>query len=340
MHLLSETISILSEKGVNFSIWISSSSEFTPLRNEYYSSFQIYSPSKMKDVFDPKSIIQSVKHLINFWSTRNQSVTCFIMPSPFDLPLYLINKVGGLTVSCIHDTSPHLGERWPSKRAIYFRLKLTDQIVCFSKSVASSIKASKGEIVVARLPTTITSLQKVSEDTISSLKPVSSKPIILMVGRILPYKNLELFNQLSQILSNDFLFYVVGEFGYKSDLSPEIVKVDTWLSEADLIYFIRSCYAGYFLYKESSQSGLIPIFMKENKFIIVSNQSGLVEQVAGYKGAAIVNLNDSVGDIANAVKSQFNEFLKLTHLLQHPLSHSSEYMRSREPLGEILTRIN
>jgi len=340
VHLLKETISILSKKGVNFSIWTSSSSEFTPPRNEYYSSFQIYSPSRLKDVFDLRSIIQSVKYLINFWSTRNQVVTCFIMPSPFDLPLYLINKVGGLTISCIHDVSPHLGERWPSKRAIYFRLKLTDQIVCFSKSVASSIKAFKGEIVVARLPTTITSLGKVSEDTISSLKPVSSKPILLMIGRILPYKNLELFNQLAQILSNEFLFYVAGEFGYESELSPKIVKVDTWLSEADLIYVIQNCSIGYFLYKEASQSGLIPIFMKENKFIIVSNQSGLVEQVEGYKGATLVNLNDSLDDIANAVRSQFNEFLKLTNSPEHPLSDSSEYMTNKEPLGEILTQIN
>jgi glycosyltransferase involved in cell wall biosynthesis len=157
----------------------------------------------------------------------------------------------------------------------------------------------------------------VSLDEILEAKPYQqNEPLILYVGRLDRYKNIDLIIK-TMVFLPDFKLYLIGKSGnYKQNLSQLIkrlnltdrIKICDNVSDEEKYRWLKSC--ALFINLSDSEAFGISVLeaLAAGKSIIVNNSGGLREFVGKYKDEVIgINKNqlidtNSLFDFANLIK--------------------------------------
>ena len=144
----------------------------------------------------------------------------------------------------------------------------------------------------------------------------------LFFGRITRYKGLHVLAQAYKKLHQEYqdtsLFVVgSGDFSeYKDEFSDEnnITVVNRFINDDELVAYFRGKNIVTVLpYTDATQSGVIPIAMKEQSLLIVSNKGGLVEQTKNGKYAILVE--PSPEPLYKAMKDVVENYNQYSNLL-------------------------
>jgi glycosyltransferase involved in cell wall biosynthesis len=214
------------------------------------------------------------------------------MPSPNDYLLYKLKKIFNIKiVSIIHDYPVHPGTSWPRNKSIDFRISRSGKVIALSANVAEAIRKNypKKNISVFKHP----KFSYFESNKSDSFSLYENKRIFLFIGRIEEYKGVDvLVEAWSNDLSNSRLIIA----GYGTAIIPsdkDIHFINKWLSKHEIEELISRAHVVVFPYKSATQSGLLPIVIAFNKFLIVSDLPGLVEQLGNYPNAFIVEAGNS-----------------------------------------------
>jgi glycosyltransferase involved in cell wall biosynthesis len=212
-----------------------------------------------------------------------------LMASPWDYPiLRMLKYIKKRTIMVVHDFKPHPGEKWPTDRALNKRFDWAEKLVFLSQStmtgyLTQNTHKPKKEICV--IPHPVFELIKLFPRVNSN---IPKNNYVLFVGRISDYKGLSVLNSALRNIQNSQLNVIIAGAGNIQDEFPEFVEIrNWWLSEEELMQLVENSSCVVFPYIEASQSGFIPICIKLNKYLIISDVEGLKEQTIGYANQSI-----------------------------------------------------
>lgn len=255
-----------------------------------------------------KNVIELLK-LCKFAYNLRSRLIVHIMPSPFDFLIDVVtSKKTNIIVRCIHDASPHLGEKWPTKRSIESRVKFADYLVFFSVYVSDKIEFNDASKRVVTLPKQFHRYGTLGFEVQSLISELndSTKVTYLCVGRIQEYKGVNLIESISSfVLKTNFILAGAGITRYK--VPQEAKRISRWLSDAEFQDLIQAADVLVFPYLESTQSGTIPIGIHENKCILVADIGGLSEQIRGYPKGFMFESGNSLSflNALEGIQAQF-----------------------------------
>lgn len=221
---------------------------------------------------------KTIRSTLRFILEKKVTRVIILMPSPWDIPLAFFCKHLKIQVwRFIHDVKPHSGDFWPSKFGIRRMIKKSDYVIFLSNAVSEIAFNLNKNFSVVRLFESETA------------KPGNQKGEVLFVGRIRPYKGLDLLEASWSKLSTDQLrLRIVGEGKIKSQGLKKIASIrNEWISSSDLLEEIAAAEIVVLPYVGGSQSGIIPIAMSMNKKIVHTPIPGLVEQTIKYPNVFI-----------------------------------------------------
>ena len=128
---------------------------------------------------------------------------------------------------------------------------------------------------------------------------------LLFFGLIREYKGLDvLLKSMKSLVKeiSDIKLYIVGEcyeneIKYKTiiddyQLSDNIVWVNEYILDKDINLYFSSCDVVVLPYKQTSQSGIIPIAYKYNKLVLASNINGINDYVIPGKTGYLFEKNN------------------------------------------------
>jgi glycosyltransferase involved in cell wall biosynthesis len=236
----------------------------------------------------------TLKLSYELWKT-NPRLIVQLMPSPFDLIVDHLSKFRGKNniVRVIHDFETHIGEKWPTRKALQSRIRRATTLITFSQHVYNRIDNQKKEITRFKLPSNFHKheFEVVGKDCLE-IEGFDS-PRLLFIGRILKYKGIETLSKVAAV-NPKWKFIIAGE-GSLGNIPTNFYPINRWLSNTEFEYLIDKADIIIFPYIEASQSGTIPILMNKNKIIVISEVGGLREQVYGYDRAFVCQSGDTIG---------------------------------------------
>lgn len=296
MNLYFDLMTSLKKKNVQANSFLSSSVESEVRKIEFIDRpYFLYSPSSFRDIFKLRSFILGLGGYLYFVRLQKFETVIFVMPSPFDLPLYFLGRLKRLNIiCCIHDITAHPGEAWPRSGAISARTRQASSLVAFSLPIANSLELSTGKPVdLAHLPDTIPLLGELGADVQALIHKMnaSNKITVLLIGRINAYKNAEMIAQVASKLP-DFLFFIAGQLNSKLGIAQNLVTLDKWLSNIEFDSILREADIVIFPYSEASQSGTIPLAISHQKIIVAADHPGFRDQLKSYEGKVIFEPNN------------------------------------------------
>lgn len=159
----------------------------------------------------------------------------------------------------------------------------------------------------------------------------NSKFNFLFFGRITKYKGLHLLSEAYNKLHAEYpdtSLYVVGSgdfTDYKDEFLEEnnITVVNRFIADSELVaYFRGNNIITVLPYIDATQSGIIPIAMKEKTLLVVSDQGGLAEQTQNGKYAILAKPN--ADDVYEKMKLAMNNYEDY----QPMLDEAKEYIES------------
>jgi glycosyltransferase involved in cell wall biosynthesis len=246
-------------------------------------------PNQTRNLLNARIFFQffrETRRLIHITRQINRSTVIHLMPSPMDLVIDLFLPKSNKILRCIHDFQNHLGEKWPNRRAIKYRILLADEIICFSNFVAERIPGAKKPIHISHLPSDIYPDGPTSDLTLELLSRLkkSRKPICLCIGRAFEYKGFESLSILEEF--KDYVNLLVVGTGPEMKKVPVFAEViDHWVSDSDFKALIEESNLVLFPYKEASQSGVLQVCVAKGKIVVVACTGGLTEQIINYDRA-------------------------------------------------------
>jgi len=243
----------------------------------------------------PKRTLQ----LMNYFSRRKASglfervleekqIThvVFTMPHPWDLDFATIAQKRGIQVHrIIHDSQAHPGEIWPTKFYIKKSIRTANHHYVLSQYVSDQLR-KKFKVEAKILPPR--TLQLVNDE----VERMVFGKYILFVGRIKKYKGLtNLLDAWEKIPHFEYSLCVAGEGKFKT-VQKDTIFINRWLKENEIINLIKNADLVVFPYIEASQSGLLPIAIKLNREVLISDKGGLSEQCQGYSKTLTFDYNE------------------------------------------------
>jgi glycosyltransferase involved in cell wall biosynthesis len=255
-------------------------------------NFAIYKPGSKKALFD--TTFKLISHIRAQRFDRLQ-FDDFSARQAFLLPF--INLKDRLILS-IHDPLPHKGEfEW--KRFIIRKLFYDKAIGYFTYSNFSKNELQKrlkpnSRVFDLQLPP-YTVFKKFSVVTKAKLE---EDMYISFVGRLSPYKGIDLFMQALQAVLQEFptqKFIIAGRptFGYIPDftqlgaLTSSITIIDRHLTNEEMVGIISKSKLVVCPYLEATQSGVVMTAHALGCPVLVTNTGGLAEGVMDYKTGLI-----------------------------------------------------
>jgi hypothetical protein len=201
-----------------------------------------------------------------------------LMAHPLDLRVLEKFKHHGKKIGVVvHDYPRHKGEFFPSNSFLRRYIDCADTIICLSNSVASQVSKTtrRPKIEVIQHPPFVFAPESVSD--VSRIIPIStnlsSRPKLLIIGRLMPYTGVETFLQFWEKSSLHQLFdlRVVGRNA--PAFGKNFTSVRKWLRHEELVEELIATDAILFPYREASQSGLVPMAILFNKIIFYTKTS-------------------------------------------------------------------
>jgi glycosyltransferase involved in cell wall biosynthesis len=119
-------------------------------------------------------------------------------------------------------------------------------------------------------------------------------PRLLFLGRLLPYKGLDLLAEAVALLGPDlpFALRICGD----GPNSPELAQLREmrgvtverrWIPEGELAGLVAWADAVVLPYREASQSGVAAAAIAQGRYVLATNVGGLPEQLDGISGAVL-----------------------------------------------------
>lgn len=213
------------------------------------------------------------------------------MPGPLDLLMvHVLRRVGARIVVIVHDAQPHPGDGYPFQAALQHRLiRRADQIVTFSRHVADGLtfrtEAAHCPVVSLAHPPFIGE---------AGAPPFAHQgvPHILMFGRLLPYKGLDMLAEALPRVRRGFECRVVGRGSHSPELGrlaalPHVKVENRWVAEDELPGLIEWADVVVLPYREASQSGVGAMAIASGRYVVATRVGGLVEQFSGLEQAVL-----------------------------------------------------
>lgn len=204
------------------------------------------------------------------------------MPGPLDLLMvHVLRRTGVPVVIIIHDAQPHPGDGHPFQAALQRALiRKSDQIVTFSRHVAEGLTSG-----TAAVHCSVLSLTHPPFIGASGTLPFAHEgaPRLLMFGRLLPYKGLDLLAEALPLVSHAFECRVVGQGPESSELQrlstlKNVTVENRWVPEDDLPRLVEWADIVVLPYREASQSGVGAMAIASGRYVVATRVGGLVEQ--------------------------------------------------------------
>jgi glycosyltransferase involved in cell wall biosynthesis len=283
-------------------------------KNEEYGQIILKIPEHKRFIIDGPSstlgffnFIRAIKTILNtrkFIRSNNVKRVVVVMASPWDTFLNIVCR--DLKVEfwrCIHDSKPHEGDIWPSKRTIRRMVQTSDELIFFSHATMESFNHTDK-------PKTVVSLFEYSSEPATF-----DSNVLLFAGRILPYKGIKLLEDAWKLIYDQGLkLRIVGEGKLSSMTLAKIAEIENrWLSSQELTGEIAKCEVLILPYLSASQSGLIPIAMSLSKKIVITPIAGLIEQTENYPN---IYISSGFGkeELAQTILDAFNApLVQYTH---------------------------
>ncbi|GEM18094.1 glycosyltransferase family 4 protein [Gluconobacter oxydans] len=207
------------------------------------------------------------------------------MPGPLDLLMtHVLRRAGARIVVIVHDAQPHPGDGYPFQAILQRRLiRQADQIVTFSRHVADGLTTGPDAV---DCPVVALAHPPFIGEAAAPPFAHEGAPRILMFGRLLPYKGLDLLAEALPHVGRDFECRVVGQ----GPESPELGRLATlaqvrvenrWVAEDELPRLIAWADIVVLPYREASQSGVGAMAIASGRYVVATRVGGLVEQFSG-----------------------------------------------------------
>lgn len=243
--------------------------------------------NKWRILIDSKSVIDLRNKLREQFRRDNTKAFVSLMShvwSPLVAPV--IRKAGVRHVVVVHDADPHPGDHYALiNRWLLREARMADHVVTLSKFVAQRLIGTHG------IPK-----QKISvlfhpdlDYRLSGPPRVRdhSRLRILFMGRLLPYKGLNLLVNAVDSLRRQGLALELGVYGRGDiDLSTSqklsrigATVVNDWISHKDLAQVLAAHDVVVAPHTEASQSGVISAALGAGVPVIATPVGGLIEQV-------------------------------------------------------------
>lgn len=200
----------------------------------------------------------------------------------WDLPLILLFRLARKqVVFTVHDAAPHHGDEnpitwWLAKLSI----RQSTDLVFLTQHVELAARrrfrtAARTHVIphgVFHLP------------GLAPVRQPSSRPVILFLGRILPYKGVE---QLAEAVrgmdrSEYDRLIIAGRVGYPLSLDKfDGLEIhDRWLDEAEIVKLLNEAHVLAIPYQEATQSGVVTHGIDAGLPMVCTRVGGLTEQVS------------------------------------------------------------
>ncbi len=294
---------------VDLNIFYSLYNKDVNLEEFLVNKFPIPIPHSLSDIF-----WHPIRLSRNIWKIRkvlglDSSINIFLLPSPFDWTLYVLNKKNNSWYFIIHDLKAHLGEFWPRKKSIAWRVKASKKIITLSDYVAREIKLCNSGRTVVTIPHPVFKFNNDSENCNLNLP----SKYLLFIGRIKAYKGLDVLLEAMKKFDSVTLL-IAGEGVVPINQPKNVFVLNEWLSENQISYLMKNSLCIVFPYREASQSGLLPLAMSLKKKIVATDVGALAEQLGTYtlkylaRPSDIESLSEAIKmALLDSTESTFNE---------------------------------
>lgn len=223
---------------------------------------------------------------------RNRpDVAICAMPAPLDvLMAHALRRAGVKVVTIVHDARAHPGDGYPFQMLLQKALiSQSSLLVTFSQHVANVLSGDaicRGKSVL--------SLSHPPFVGTEAPPPFShgGKPRLLMFGRLLPYKGLDLLADALPQLEFAIDCRIIG----KGPQSPELLRLSAirdvtvenrWVPEDELSRLIAWADVLLLPYREASQSGVGAMAAAGGRYVVATTVGGLSEQFSANPQAVL-----------------------------------------------------
>lgn len=207
---------------------------------------------------------------------KTEEITHIIIPmsNPWEVLIsYLLQRKGVRIIRFIHDSFPHEGDYWPTKRTIKRLITRSDVIVALNPETYMYAKSLRSDSTYfVNLPVQVNPLNLTRREI--------QEKYVLIIGRMKKYKGINEFIELwdSLDIKDDFKLLVAGVGNLNILENENIIVISRWLPDNEFHSLIQHAEAIVFPYREASQSGIMPIAAYFGKKIIISKNANLIYQ--------------------------------------------------------------
>lgn len=197
-----------------------------------------------------------------------------------------IRATGARLISVVHDAAPHPGDLVSWVASWLFRdLQNSDAVITLSEHVTETLKAQR--LVDPAIVHTLFHPELNFAPIPRPPAPRAGEPLrLLFLGRILPYKGLDLMIDAVERLRRDGRAVEIGVFG-EGALGREQKRLEAlgaeianrWLSTAEITGVLGRYHAVALSHTEASQSGVAAVAAGHGVPVIANPVGGLTEQV-------------------------------------------------------------
>jgi len=181
------------------------------------------------------------------------------------------------------------------RRLEIFFIKNCDRIFCYSTYIKTKLISELPNKKIYSLP-----LGAYESIFFPTNQPTQKNTSFLFLGRIEPYKGVEVLVDAVEILSkksSDLLITIAGRGHINAHIKDKIASLpitlkQQWLSTDDINQLLTAHDVIVLPYLKASQSGVISIALATKKPVIVTAVGGLPEQVIDNRTGFIIEPND------------------------------------------------
>ncbi len=237
---------------------------------------------------------RKIHHLAQKIALQNPDILLFPMFHPWNF--FLQKHLSHIpSVVYVHDPQPHPDlTGWIYSKLEQQSIKQAQQCIVMSENLIPAL-VSRG---VPKDKIDVVPLGPLNFKTPAKDKPRTS-PRLLFIGRIMPYKGLEILLQSYRHIRKKHTcsLHIVGEGNlspYKKnlDLLEDVKIINQWIPDTEIGRYFQQCDLLVLPYTSASQSGIIPIAATFGLPVIATRTGGLPEQIDHGLNGWLVPPND------------------------------------------------
>jgi glycosyltransferase involved in cell wall biosynthesis len=215
------------------------------------------------------------------------------MPGPLDQFCQRALRRAGVPIAVVvHDAEAHPGDGFPLLMQLQRRSVLrADAVIALSAHVAERLRT--GHMIRPGAPLVTTRLPPFDFGPVPPPAAHDGPPRLLVFGRLLPYKGLDLLEAALRRLGQPRAeIRIVGNGPESATLTalrahPAVTVDNRWVTETEIASLLGWSDALVLPYREASQSGIAGSALAAGRRVLATRVGGLAEQLAGERLAIL-----------------------------------------------------